>query len=424
MDIPREYNWCEEKILIESIRESWESFSFIISPMLLFGKNLGLTKDSLMQIIKRSYNFGISKTIDDLFLEIDIEKSKEEINLHDYFVDEVVEELVNCNFDEMFLEIFELQETDKTRLKDSMHSILNGEDDEYYWDFYKHQFVIAFLKLQLYGRIILKISENKELSKLLNNAYKKFNDIEECSDKTYNFIFEYISLSNEKFTRGNYFSLLKIFYLMKSNPSSAYENLFIEKDFKMIRVNEFVNDFINNKIYVNYDIKSVINAILTKKMQQSFTLQEIIDEIFKIEEYEQKVKAVKLKNELLSDDDYEKISIADIDLMSGPEFEEFLCNYFNGTGYKCEQTKATGDQGVDLIAIKDDVRIAIQAKCYSGVVGNHAIMEVFAGAKYYNANKCMVITNSTFTKSAIELAKSNNVILWDRNVLIEKLSQI
>ena len=159
-------------------------------------------------------------------------------------------------------------------------------------------------------------------------------------------------------------------------------------------------------------------------MQQSFTLQEIIDEIFKIEEYEQKVKAVKLKNELLSDDDYEKISIADIDLMSGAEFEEFLYNYFNDIWYKFEQTKATGDQGVDLIAVKEIAKIAIQAKCYSQPVGNHAIMEVFAGAKFYNATKCRVITNSTFTKSAIELARSNGVILWDREVLREKLNSL
>jgi HJR/Mrr/RecB family endonuclease len=34
----------------------------------------------------------------------------------------------------------------------------------------------------------------------------------------------------------------------------------------------------------------------------------------------------------------------------------------------------------------------------------------------------MVITNSTFRKSAVELAAVNNVILWDRQVLIEKLA--
>ena len=33
----------------------------------------------------------------------------------------------------------------------------------------------------------------------------------------------------------------------------------------------------------------------------------------------------------------------------------------------------------------------------------------------------MVITNSTFTPSAVKLAAANNVILWDRKVLEEKV---
>jgi HJR/Mrr/RecB family endonuclease len=121
---------------------------------------------------------------------------------------------------------------------------------------------------------------------------------------------------------------------------------------------------------------------------------------------------------------YEKnrTTIVDIDLMSGIEFEEFLCDYFNNHSYECKTTKTSGDQGVDLIATRHGTTLAIQAKCYEGTVGNHAIMEVVAGTKFYNADQSMVITNSTFTKSAIELAKANGVILWDRQVLIEKLA--
>ncbi len=48
-------------------------------------------------------------------------------------------------------------------------------------------------------------------------------------------------------------------------------------------------------------------------------------------------------------------------------------------------------------------------------------MEAIAGKNYYQANNCMVITNSTFTKAAKELAASNNVKLWDRKILIEKI---
>ena len=138
-----------------------------------------------------------------------------------------------------------------------------------------------------------------------------------------------------------------------------------------------------------------------------------------------KIKKVSLKEDLLTNDyNNKQTTIDDIDLMSGVEFENFLYKYFKKLGYSCETTKASGDQGVDLIAIKGESRIAIQAKCYSSSVGNHAVMEAIAGMKYYKANQCMVITNSYFTKTAKDLAQVNNVVLWDRKILIEKLKEI
>ena len=151
-------------------------------------------------------------------------------------------------------------------------------------------------------------------------------------------------------------------------------------------------------------------------------LEFFLTETYQLPSYIKKIETYALKEELLTPNEEKNKSIVDIDLMSGIQFEEFLCQYFNNQGYVCSQTKATGDQGVDLIAKKGDLIIAIQAKCYSGTVGNHAVMEAFAGMKYYQANRCRVITNSTFSKSAIELAKANDVILWDRQVLIEKLA--
>lgn len=119
-----------------------------------------------------------------------------------------------------------------------------------------------------------------------------------------------------------------------------------------------------------------------------------------------------------------KFDINDIDLMSGSQFEWFVSYLFNKLGYSAEITKASGDQGIDVIAKKGKAVVAIQAKCYSKPVGNHAIMEAVAGAKYYNATKTMVVTNNGFTKSARELAQVNGVILWDRAVLKEKMYEI
>ncbi len=119
-----------------------------------------------------------------------------------------------------------------------------------------------------------------------------------------------------------------------------------------------------------------------------------------------------------------RYTIDDIDLMSGQEFENLIAELFSKLGYKSEVTKATGDQGVDVIVEKNGNKIGIQAKCYSGTVGNSAIQEVVAGKKYYRLDKVMVITNSFFTDSAQKLAHANSVVLWDRNTLKEKIDEI
>lgn len=115
-------------------------------------------------------------------------------------------------------------------------------------------------------------------------------------------------------------------------------------------------------------------------------------------------------------------SIETTDNMTGEQFEEFLKIIFEKKGYKVSLTKSTGDQGIDLILSKNLSRIGVQAKCYNGTVSNSAIQQVVAGLKFYNCAVGMVITNSYFTKSAMELAKVNNIKLWDRDKLENELN--
>lgn len=99
--------------------------------------------------------------------------------------------------------------------------------------------------------------------------------------------------------------------------------------------------------------------------------------------------------------------------MTGPQFEQFVCEVCRNIGYEVEHTGQSGDQGIDLIAATPAGRVAIQAKCYSGSVGNAAIQEAYAGMKYYGCQGCVVITNSTFTRSARDLAGPTECILID-----------
>lgn len=146
-----------------------------------------------------------------------------------------------------------------------------------------------------------------------------------------------------------------------------------------------------------------------------------------IEQYEQEKLTLSSDNQIdseVSDSGNQEnlyYSIDDIDFMSGTEFEYFISILFESMNFKTKITNLTGDQGVDVIARKGINEIGIQCKCYSGRVGNSAIQEVYSGLKYYKLNKGMVITNNYFTKAAVELAESNNIILWDRSILKEKI---
>ncbi|WP_342590196.1 restriction endonuclease [Clostridium muellerianum] len=76
------------------------------------------------------------------------------------------------------------------------------------------------------------------------------------------------------------------------------------------------------------------------------------------------------------------------------------------------------------MAEKNGVRYGIQAKCYSNIVSNSAIQEVVAGISFYKCDKAIVITNNHFTSSAIELARANEVVLWDREMLKQKIGDL
>ena len=116
-----------------------------------------------------------------------------------------------------------------------------------------------------------------------------------------------------------------------------------------------------------------------------------------------------------------------VDQMDGREFEVFTGNLFRLNGFvNVTVTPCSGDFGADVIAEKDDVKFAIQCKRFAEPVGVSAVQEVIASKSLHDCHVACVLTNSSFTPAAEELAKKNLVILWNRNklkALIEKASE-
>ena len=115
-------------------------------------------------------------------------------------------------------------------------------------------------------------------------------------------------------------------------------------------------------------------------------------------------------------------SQTDFDGMTGVQFEEFCAQLLIRNGYEdVTLTPGSGDQGIDIIAYRDGVRYGIQCKCYSADIGNSAVQEVFAGRSYYKCHVGIVLTNRHFSPSAIQLAETNGIVLWSRDVLLRMI---
>ena len=100
-----------------------------------------------------------------------------------------------------------------------------------------------------------------------------------------------------------------------------------------------------------------------------------------------------------------------VDNMDPYEFESYCAERLRQAGFKAKVTQGSGDQGVDVKAEKNGKVWVIQCKLYSKPVGNKAVQEVIAGRAYECADKAAVVTNNTYTNSAIELAKTTDVML-------------
>ena len=106
------------------------------------------------------------------------------------------------------------------------------------------------------------------------------------------------------------------------------------------------------------------------------------------------------------------------------QYEQLISSYIQSLGLSSRVTKGSGDQGADVVIEFEGTVCVVQCKLYSGTVGNKAVQEVSAAKGFYNAESAIVVTNSTFTKSAKQLAKSLSVQITHHTGLSDTLSNV
>ena len=214
--------------------------------------------------------------------------------------------------------------------------------------------------------------------------------------------------------------------ILNNTFDELYTNFYNQDMDKTIR-NYIKSVLLCNEIDIEHSQEILMYFLLSKRNIDELILCDCFIEHYEIiKELQQNIDSSDIKQKLKTKQQRKitKYTIDDIDLMTSTEFEEFIALLFKKMGYSSQVTKQSGDQGIDVIAIKNNTRIGIQAKCYSNAVGNAAVQEAVAGKSFYNCDKTVVVTNNYFTTAAIELAQANNVILWNRDLLKEKLKEL
>lgn len=97
--------------------------------------------------------------------------------------------------------------------------------------------------------------------------------------------------------------------------------------------------------------------------------------------------------------------------MSPREFEAFCMEKLSRAGWTATLTAAGADQGVDVIADKNGVRFVLQCKMWAQPISNAAVQEIAAARAHEKAHYAAVVTNSSYTSAAHQLATTNNVLL-------------
>lgn len=103
----------------------------------------------------------------------------------------------------------------------------------------------------------------------------------------------------------------------------------------------------------------------------------------------------------------------------GIAYERFCAARLEEAGWSARPTRASGDQGVDIVAQRGGIRLVVQCKRYNKPVGNGAVQEITAAARHWSSDMAAVVSNAGFTPAARKLAGSTGVLLLHHDDLAE-----
>lgn len=268
------------------------------------------------------------------------------------------------------------------------------------------------------NNIVNKIKEDSEFYNIIKKMYYEIDDIYMISEKTYDLYKEYYQQEYGSLNNISYYELIRyLITKIKFKYNSFNENI--------SNINEYLDDLYKKYISEkNTDVLYLylINNLFKLDVDELSINLDALKNIAIIEEKHNKSEELRLKQikkeRYISGDFSEERKVIEEkynlnNITTGSQFELYLENVFKDLGYKVRHTGKAGDQGADLVLKYGDKIYVVQAKYYSSKLDNTPVQEIVGAIKYYNANQGVVVTNSSFTNGAEQLAKANNIILID-----------
>jgi len=109
----------------------------------------------------------------------------------------------------------------------------------------------------------------------------------------------------------------------------------------------------------------------------------------------------------------------------GEKMEEAIEQIFIAKGYETKRRqRIKGKLGtineIDVLAIKNRKKIAIECKNYSTPIGQNLIRDFYTKLQEIRIPNGYFASNSDFTSGAIKFAQHNNITLWSREEIMEE----
>jgi HJR/Mrr/RecB family endonuclease len=106
--------------------------------------------------------------------------------------------------------------------------------------------------------------------------------------------------------------------------------------------------------------------------------------------------------------------------MDQAQFVIYFAKLFSIKGYNVKLTPVADNFGIDMLVEKAGTAIAVSCVRSQIVLSADALAAAINGRNHYGTYHAMVLTNTFFDRSAVELAKKEGLSLVDREVLIDE----